>query len=141
MDVIANKDQAPDMTQIKDYITGDAHQRWCSLIDYIENTFASKPKITFSVCAAKPGWNVKYKKSSRALCTLYPEKASFTALMVLGEKDRFSFDAVQSMYSEYLRDLYANSDLLGSSQWLMIKVTTDEILEDVKKLMHLKLGK
>lgn len=141
MDVIANKDQAPDMTHIKDYITGDAQQRWCSLINYIENTFASKPKITFSVCAAKPGWNVKYKKSSRALCTLYPEKASFTALVVLGEKDRFSFDAVQPMYSEYLRDLYANSDLLGSSQWLMIKVTTDEILEDVKKLMHLKLGK
>lgn len=141
MDIITNKDQSPDMTQIQDYIIGNAHQRWCNLIDYIESTFASKPKITFSVCAAKPGWNVKYKKSGRALCTLYPDKDLFTVLVVLGEKDRLSFEAVQPLYSKYLQDLYTNGDLLGSSQWLMIKVTSDDILEDVKKLMHLKLGK
>jgi len=29
------------------------------------------------------GWNVKYQKSGKSLCTLYPEQDSFTVLIVI----------------------------------------------------------
>ncbi|KAB2952754.1 DUF3788 family protein [Heliorestis acidaminivorans] len=36
----------------------------------MEEAYQAKPHITYSKCSAQPGWNVKYKKSGKSLCTL-----------------------------------------------------------------------
>ena len=138
MDLIQNRDKEPDMSSIKDYIEGEAKIMWQNLIADIEGAFQAKPKITFSVCAAKPGWNVKYKKSGKALCTLYPEKEGFVALVVLGVMDMALFDAVRQGYTAYINKLYDDVKLFNGTKWLMINVSDPKIADDVLKLMHLK---
>lgn len=139
MDIIANANVQPDMQQIGEYITGEAGALWHELNGYIARTFVSKPQIAYSVCAAKPGWNVKYKKRGRALCTLYPERKGFVALVVLSEKDQHVFDMAKPSYTRYVRDLYRGCKPLGSTRWLMITVSDKAVLQDVVKLLHLKL--
>ncbi len=34
-------------------------------------------QLEYSKCSLKPGWNVKYKKSGKALCALYPMEDYF----------------------------------------------------------------
>ena len=50
-----------------------------------------KPILSYSNCAMDKGiwkgWNVKYKKSGKALCTLYPKQGYFQALVVIGAKE------------------------------------------------------
>ena len=67
----------PSMDEIAGYIGGEAKELWQSLMEYMDSAYSAKPKLSYSVCAAKPGWNVKFQKSGQALGTLYPEKRLF----------------------------------------------------------------
>ena len=141
MDIILNRNSEPGMEDISHYIEGEAGVRWSALTEYIESTYSAKPQIVYSVCAGKPGWNVKYKKSGKALCTLYPESDGFISLVVLGAADIEVFEAVKSDYTPYVVKLYEEFKLFNNTKWLMIQVTDDDILDDVKKLLRLKLSK
>ena len=141
MDTIHNPDVMPDMPAIEASMAEEARGRWRRLTAHIESAYRSAPLIAYSVCAGKPGWNVKYKKGSKALCTLYPEPDSFIALVVLGQTDLMKLDAVRPAYTPYLLELADGARLFNNTKWLMIGVTNDTLLSDVKKLLDLKLSK
>ncbi len=138
MNLIENRENEPAMSDIQDYITGEASTLWKDLVGEIENTFQSKPQITYSGCTAKPGWNVKYKKSGKALCTLYPERDAFVALVVLGAIDMIMFEEMCRNYSPYINQVVKKTALFNGTKWLMIRIKDRETANDVLKLMHLK---
>ena len=141
MDIVHNPETTPDQQALAASITGEAHNRWLSLTAYIESTYKAKPQIAYSTCSGKPGWNLKYKKSGKALCTLYPEPECFTALVVLGVIDMDRFDALSEGFTDYVNSLYSSARLFNNTKWLMITVTDDKIFEDVKKLLAMKTQK
>lgn len=141
MNIILDSSTAPDMTDITESIAADARGQWLTLTAYIEQTFGAKPQIAFSSCSAKPGWNVKYKKSGKALCTLYPEPGSFTALVVTGASDMEKFMLTRALFSDALKELFDRTQLFNNTKWLMISVKDDAGLNDVKKLLELKMAK
>lgn len=138
MDIISDKSITPDMAAIEKSLLGKAQERWQALTRHIESNYCIKPQLAFSHCTAQPGWNVKYKKGGKALCTLYPLKDSFIALVVLGAADIVHFEPVQTAYSAYLRNLFNTTKLFNATKWLMVHVTEDAILDDVLKLLELK---
>ena len=75
--------EKPGMEEIVKFI-GQSGELWEDLISYIEKTYKVKPQNSYSCCSAQPGWNVKYKKSGKSLCTLYPMDGFFIALVVIG---------------------------------------------------------
>jgi len=107
---------------------------------YLELNYRARETVAYSICASQPGWNVKYKKSGKALCTLYPEKDYFIALIVLGKKDREAFEKVSKEFGDYINNLYENCSLFNGTKWLMIEVTDRNVLDDVKKLIQLKVN-
>lgn len=136
---ILNQEYKPSLDEITDYIEQSTRKRWKEALIFIDQKFHAKETISFSKCCAKPGWNVKYKKSGKALCTLYPGQQSFTALIVLNGTDMEWFKGMRDDYSTYILELYDNCNLFNGTKWLMIDITSDEILNDVKNLMLLKL--
>jgi hypothetical protein len=137
MDMIQNRENEPTMPEICEYITGEARTLWQEFVTNVEEEFQTAPKFAFSVCAAKPGWNVKYKKSGKALCTLYPEKDAFVALVVLGAKDMVMFEGVCGDYTPYVNQVYQEQQYDGP-KWLMIRIKDRETANDVLKLIKLK---
>ena len=59
----------PTMDEIADYIGGDAKELWVSFLQYMETAYKAKPKLSYSVCSGKPGWNVKFQKSGQSFGT------------------------------------------------------------------------
>lgn len=141
MDIIQDQTGTPDMQAMAESIKGDAHGRWLELVAHIQDTFGAKPQITYSKCSAKPGWNLKYKKSGKALCTLYPEPESFTALIVVASSDMDRYDLIRPIFSDSMNVLYDRTQLFNNTKWLMIPVSDDTVLEDVKKLVQFKTAK
>ncbi len=125
----------PEMEQINNHINSPL---WQELRGFIEATYGVSPSIEYSRCAAAPGWNVKYKKSSRALCTLYPHCGYFTAMVSLGRKEADGAEALLPLCEPYIQELYKNAQPFNGSRWLMIDVTTAGILADVKNLITLR---
>lgn len=129
----------PSLEEITNYIEGESRKRWNNLLTFITDNFNSKPSIMYSKCSAKPGWNVKYKKGSKALCTLYPDKDYFTALIVLNHDDMEWLKGMRKDYTTYFLNLFDNCGLFNGTKWLMIEVRNDDVLNDIKNIMDLKL--
>ena len=140
-DLILNSEHEPSMNEISFCLEEKVREKWLELTGFIGDNYKTKHNISYSSCSAKPGWNVKYKKSSKALCTLYPEKEHFTVLVVLGRNDIGVFEESREEFCPYINDLYDHCALFNGTKWLMIEVTDHIILEDVKELIMLKTRK
>lgn len=128
----------PDITAISDYI---GNPLWNALCSHLETCYGVLPKVEHSICSGAPGWNVKYKKSGRALCTLYPAEGFFTCLVSVGSREAMEAELLLSGCTEAVRSLYWNTKPFNGGRWLMIPVTSPEILEDLKQLIALRVQK
>lgn len=131
-------DSPPTLSAISAYIKSPL---WDGLCAYLERIYGVSPTVEHSVCSGAPGWNLKYKKSGRALCTLYPARDFFTCLVSIGSREAMEAELLLSASTDYLQTLYWNAKPFNGSRWLMIEVTSQEILEDVKMLIALRAKK
>lgn len=136
--LIMDRTHQPSMTEITASISAPARGRWLHMNAFLAETFQSAPQVEYSVCAGQPGWNVKYKKGSKALCTLYPQQDDFIALVVLGQAQREVFELTREDYSGYTTALYDQCRLFNGTKWLMVRVSEEAVFEDVKRLVLLK---
>ena len=99
-----NVNQVPSYEDIKQYI-GEGEPIWSELLSYIEKAYQVQPKMTYSKCSAQPGWNIKYQKSSKSLCTLYPMEGFFIALVVVGAKEEEEVEMALGTFTPYVQGL------------------------------------
>ena len=130
------QDFKPEISDITEYIDSPI---WIELCQFIETTYQTMPSIEYSKCSMAKGWNVKYKKGSRAICTLYPNKEYFTCLITIGSKESMETELLMSSCTEYMQELYNNVNPKNGTRWLMINVTSNEILQDVKSLIRIRI--
>ena len=115
---------------------------WDEICQHLLCQYESKPVFEYSGCSV-PGWNVKYKKAGRSLCTLYPMEHKFIALVVIGEREKQEFDLASPTLTQYTQNLYETTKDKKGLCWLMFEVESKEVLDDVKTCiaMRRKLGK
>jgi len=132
--------QEPDKEDMKDFI-GKAAPLWMELQTYLEETYHVPSKMSYSKCSAQPGWNVKYQKSGKSLCTLYPMGGFFVALIVIGVKEETEVEAAMALglFTPYLEELYGRTAFSCGGRWLMISVKDHDVLEDVKQLIAIRV--
>lgn len=83
-----DKQQVPSIEDIGDYIRNPL---WQTFYAYIVDEYKVKPSFEYSRCSI-PGWNVKFKKNGRNLCTVYPYEGYFTVLIVIGKNEKGKFE-------------------------------------------------
>ena len=125
----------PSFEEIEAFI---GSKLWQELNLALQERYRIMPALSFSKCAAQPGWNVKYKKGGKSLCTLYPMDGFFIALVTIGNKETHELEQTLSSYSEYTQDLYRRTSFSCGGRWLMINVTEKAILNDVVNLVYLR---
>lgn len=134
-----NDEQEPSANQIKAFVETPL---WDDLTQYLQQTYAVKPKLFYSHCTMDKdfwkGWNIKYKKSGKALCTLYPKQGYFITLIPVGKKEIVEADLLILTCSEYLQNLYYETKTGANGKSLAVAVTTARILQDVKNLIALR---
>lgn len=130
--------QAPSFQDITEFI-GIGAPIWAELLNYLEKAYQVQPRMTYSKCSAQPGWNLKYQKSGKSLCTLYPMAGFFIALVVVGAKEQLEAEIALGTFSAYTRELYHKTAPFNGGRWLMIEVKDESVLEDVKTLMAIRV--
>lgn len=130
----------PAMDDIADYI-GAAKPLWSSLIRYFEEAYKAKPKLTYSGCGMKPGWNVKFQKSGQAFGTLYPLEDAFDVMLVVSYRLDPLMQQVLPELSEKTANLYrAAGDYMKLGKWIMLRIDSPQALEDYKRMIAVKLA-
>ena len=131
------KSQQPTLEEIANFI---ASPLWGELCAWAEKTYQIEPKVEHSTCSGAPGWNVKYRKGGRSLCTLYPDDGQFIAMVSVGVKEAPEAELLLPTCSDYIRELFARTQTFNGGRWLMIRVTDATVLEDVKKFIRLRVA-
>jgi hypothetical protein len=115
------KTMEPALKQIAEYIGSPLWQELCG---FLETGYSTLPKVEYSICSGAPGWNVKYKKGGRALCTLYPHEGFFTCLICIGTKEVTECELLLSDCCSYVQELFLKAKPMNDTRWLMIDVTS-----------------
>jgi len=126
----------PSFEDIEKYISNGL---WRELNAALQAGYRVSPQLSYSKCSAQPGWNVKYRKGGKSLCTLYPMDGFFIALVTIGNKETNEVEQTLSSYSEYTQALYKRTPFSCGGRWLMINVTDKAVLDDVINLVNIRV--
>jgi len=130
----------PSMHEIADYIGGDVKVLWQSLMSFLETAYKAKPKLSYSVCAGKPGWNVKFQKSGQSFGTLYPEENSFSVFLVIAYKLEPLMELILPSLSPGMAELYRQTgDYMKLGKWMMFQIKDEAGVADYKQLISVKM--
>ena len=128
-------DRQPSLEELDRYADSPL---WQSLRAYLKEAYGAEPRMEYSRCGLEPGWNVKFKKGSKSLATVYLRPGYVTAMISIAPKDEPEAEGVLLTCTEYTRTLYHNTASSKMGRWLMVDLTSPEILEDVKSLLALR---
>lgn len=126
----------PAWDNISEYVNNEL---WQNLNSFFQGTYRIQPKLAYSRCSMQPGWNVKYQKSGKSLCTLYPMEGYFIALVVIGNQEMHEAELLMPLCSKYTQTLYQKTKFSAGGRWLMVNVTNRSILDDVMKLVKIRV--
>ena len=129
----------PSLDGISEYISNELFDQF---VQILKERYKVKEKIEFSKCSMQPGWNVKFKKSNKSLCVIYPQQRYFTVMVVVGLKEKEDVEVYLLKASSILRDIYDKTQEGRGQRWLMIDLEDEgHLYEDVLKLIDIKMKK
>ncbi len=133
-----NQGEIPVLDDLAEYVRNPVFMQFCS---EIKNKYKCHEKIEFSRCSWERGWNVKFKKSGKSLCTIYPREGYFTVLVVVGVKEKEAVETILWECTPQLRVLYEKTKTGNGQKWLMIDLEDQgEIFADVLRLIEIRKG-
>jgi len=139
-DLILDASHKLAFEELSGYIEEPALSWWLDINAFLQNTYKAKPKMSFSKCSMQKGWNVKYQKSGKSLCTLYPEKESFIVLIVVKLELIPIIEAMKNEFEPVVLDVVKSARPFNGTKWLMINVQSEAILKNARELLVLKHG-
>lgn len=129
------QDTKPTFEQINEFINNPL---WDKLNKTLVSTYNVEPKLEYSKCSMQRGWNVKYKKRGKSLCTLYPQEGYFKALVIVNESNRVEVDLFINTCCDYVKKIYNEVNFFNGSKWLMIQVDSLLVLNDMLELIKFR---
>jgi len=135
-----DKENEPTFVQVGDYIDSSL---WHDLHNHLQQAHNIKPKLSYSSCnmeqGAWKGWNVKYQKSSKSLCTLYPKQGYLLLLVPIGLAQMDEAEMLMPLCSEYTQKIFKQTTAGRTGKSLAFEVKSEEILQDVKNLITIRV--
>ena len=134
--IVENNTRCPSIGELSDYVSNPVFIHFCS---EMERRYGTVSLLSFSSCSWEKGWNIKFRKAGRSLCTLYVREGFFTVLIVIGEKERSDVERILPQLPQRLREIYLKTPSGNGQKWLMIDVEDeDEIYHGVFSLLDIR---
>lgn len=125
----------PSWEQIEEFVSNPL---WADFNKRIQSVYQTEPRMEHSRCSMQAGWNIKYKKSGKSLCTLYPMQGFFIVLVVIGSHEIIEAELLMPLCTGYVQTLFKNTKTGNGQKWLMIEVRDKETMEDVFRLINIR---
>ncbi len=133
---LQNRLYSPSLEEIAEYIRNPV---FTEFTEEIKSRYKCDEKIEYSSCSMERGWNVKFRKVGKTLCTIYPRETYFTVMVVIGRKEKEEVESILSDLSPELIALYNRTREANAQRWLMIDVEDkNRVYEDVLRLIEIR---
>ena len=126
----------PTKYEMSHYINNKLWDKFCI---FVKKEYNVTLKFEFSKCSWEYGWNVKLRKGSQSLCTVYPRENYFCIMVVIGKKEKNFFELILPSLCSDIQEIYKTTKEGNGQKWLMIDLEDeDQKYEDVKKILNIK---
>lgn len=99
--------------------------------EYMVSAYDASAIFDYSKCSLTKGWNIKYKKCGKSLCTIYPDENKFTVMVVISRKEYSGFMDIYSSLHSCIHSTYETNKDKNGYCWLMIEVLDENVIDDV----------
>ena len=131
-----DKAHEPSEREVFSYLGNNAKEAWADIISFLKTNYDFLPELDFG--GAKYGWSIRYRRSGKSLCTLYPEKGAFTILIVLGKKEVERFEEHMNEFSKEFVESFRSASQFHDGRWLWIRALDKSDTEDIRHLLVMK---
>lgn len=126
---------SPTFAQIDAFL---ATPLWYRFRTWLVSTYPVKPVFAFSKCSLAYGWNIKFQKGRKTLCTVYLQDNGFTVMVVVANKQASLVEEALPTFCEAVRNTYNTTTEGNDQRWLMLNVTDPAILDDIATLLAIR---
>lgn len=128
--------KVPDSEELKQIMGENVFEKWNEINNFIMRNYDME---TIWDEGGKTGiYELKYRKSGKTLCALYPREKGLCILIIFGKNEREKFEALKDEFSESLCELYNKAHQYHDGKWLYIDLTKNIANEDIKRLLQIK---
>ena len=131
-----NKQEVPTFDDMLNYC-GESRELWIALEKYLEDELNASNLIRFPY-GKNYGWSKKYYVKSKHICDVFAENGAFTAFFRL---KNVAMENIDNNLSDYTKEIWKNKYPCGDGGWIRYRVLKAEHLEDLKKLLCIKMNK
>ncbi len=136
---LLDRETQPENDLIRQTIGREVLPVWDDVKGYLETAF---PEFTSEVIyySAQHGWALRYRREACQLCTLFPERGAFTALVTLNpEEDALALEKI-NFFNTRIRGLLNCPSTLPQGRWLWMRLEDHTDFVGFKLLMEIKKG-
>jgi len=116
----------------------DTYDLWNDIKKFVYNIFPGATE-EWNYSGKNYGWGFRLRDKKRVIVYLIPCSGFFKVGLVFGENA--TKKALSSKISKEIKSIIENAKVYGEGRGFRIDVTNNEILEDIKKLITIKLFK
>ena len=124
---VENKAYPPTLAELDAYVSNPLFGDLCRRM---EDEHQALCKIEYSGDKVLLGWNVKFKKAGRTLCTVYPRRGHFPMLLVVGQREKPAVEALLPRLSSEFQALYHATQEGMGQRWLLLDFAAPSPLYD-----------
>ena len=131
-----DKNICPTLDEIGQYVGNPVFMQFCSAI---KSAHSCSEKIEFSACSWEHGWNIKFKKAGKTLCTIYPKENFVTVMVVIGRQAKKPVETILPELTPELKDIYHHTQAGNGQKWLMIDLQAKgDLYNDLLRLIEIR---
>jgi len=134
--IFAEKEVIPDENMLR-LALGDSYQLWSKIRAYISEVYPLAQE-EWNFPGQKYGWSFRIKDKKRAIIYMLPRDRYFLVAFVYGEKAVKA--ALESGIAVEIREIIISARVYAEGRGFRIEVKDDSLLEDIKKLIDIKLS-
>jgi hypothetical protein len=133
--IFTDKAHAPTAEQIAEAI-GSRQAAWEDMLQVIRETYSHQEDWRFY--GKNYGWALRFRKSGKALVSLYPAEGSFTVQLILSQAE---VDKAHNLkLGKHTRQIIEQAHPYPEGRWVFIPVRSGQDLRDAQQLLALKCG-
>ncbi len=135
-----DKTAQPSDAAMTNWIGQPLAEVWTTLRRFLAETYAIDP--IFNSGGKKYGWNLQYRVGGRPLCEMYPERGSFTTLVILGKAELEEALGSIDTFGPLVRQALVETPRYHDGCWMYIRVadslTCQKDVQDIEQLILIK---
>ena len=127
----------PDQQMIHNQIGEMVLSVWEDVINHLQRIFTGchSEMIYYN---RQHGWGIRYRHNATLLCTLFPERGAFSALITLDPKEETKALDKINFFNAHIREMLNQSSTLSQGRWLWIRIEDHTDGVGLKMLLDLK---